>query len=111
MPAKFELFKDKKGQIRFRLKAPNGEIILASQGYTVRKSALKGIASVQKNSQSDARFDRKRTKAGYRFNLMATNGRVVGTSETYKSERARDNGVASVARNAPKARIDDVRKK
>jgi len=42
---------------------------------------------------------------------MATNGRVVGTSETYKSERARDNGVASVARNAPKARIDDVRKK
>jgi uncharacterized protein YegP (UPF0339 family) len=50
MAAKFSLYKDKKGQYRFNLKASNGEIIAASESYPERKSALKGIASIQKNA-------------------------------------------------------------
>lgn len=50
---KFEIFKDKAGEFRFRLKARNGEIILASEGYTVKPSCIKGINSVRKNSDSD----------------------------------------------------------
>ena len=56
MPGKFELYKGKGGKFRFRLKATNGQIILASQGYKTKFSAKNGIASVQRNSADDARF-------------------------------------------------------
>jgi uncharacterized protein YegP (UPF0339 family) len=48
---KFEVYKDKAGKYRFRLKAGNGEIIaIASQGYITKNSCIKGIKSVKKNS-------------------------------------------------------------
>jgi len=108
MAGKFEVYKDKRGGTRFRLKASNGEIILVSQGYASKTSAMNGVASVQKNAGSAARFDKKKTAAGFRFNIMAVNGKVVGTSETYKTEKARDNGIASVMKNAPGAKIVDM---
>ena len=50
MAGKFELYKDKGGKFRFRLKASNGEIIASSEGYSSKASAKNGIASVQKNA-------------------------------------------------------------
>lgn len=47
---KFEIYKDKKGEFRFRLKAKNGEIIAVGEGYTTKVSCNNGIASVQKNA-------------------------------------------------------------
>lgn len=47
---KFEVYADKAGKPRFRLKAKNGEIILASQGYSDIKTCLAGIESVKKNA-------------------------------------------------------------
>ena len=47
MPAKFTLTKDKAGKFRFHLKAPNGEIIAASQGYETKANAEKGIEAVK----------------------------------------------------------------
>ena len=47
---KFEVYKGKDGEFRFRLKARNGEIIVASEGYKAKASAFKGIASVKKNA-------------------------------------------------------------
>ena len=47
---KFEVYTDKKGEIRFRLKAANGEIIATSEGYKSKASALNGIESVKKNA-------------------------------------------------------------
>lgn len=46
---KFEVYLDKKGEARFRLKAKNGEIIAASEGYSSKDSCLNGIESVRKN--------------------------------------------------------------
>ena len=46
----FELYKDKAGEFRFRLKAKNGEIIGVSEGYTTKQSCENGIASVAKNA-------------------------------------------------------------
>ena len=48
----FEVYKDKKGEIRFRLRAKNGEPILASEGYTAKASCLNGVDSVRKNADS-----------------------------------------------------------
>ena len=47
---KFEMYQDKAGEYRFRLKARNGEIIAVSEGYTAKASCLNGIESVQKNA-------------------------------------------------------------
>lgn len=50
MAGKFELYKDKAGEYRFRLKAANGETIAVSEGYSSRAGAKNGIESVRKNS-------------------------------------------------------------
>ena len=49
---KFEIYTDKAGEFRFRLKARNGEPILASEGYTRKDSCLGGVESVRKNADS-----------------------------------------------------------
>ena len=108
MPGKFELYKDKGGKFRFRLKASNGQTILVSQGYKTKVSATSGIGSVQRNAADDARFERKDSKGKFMFNLKAMNGQVVGTSERYDSEKSRENGVQSVRTHAPGASIEDL---
>lgn len=50
MPAKFELYKDRQGEFRFRLTAPNGQTVATGEGYTTKRAALNGIASIQKNA-------------------------------------------------------------
>jgi uncharacterized protein len=97
MAGKYELFKDKKGDFRFRLKAGNGEIVLQSEGYKAEDGALNGIESVKKNAKRDGAFEKK-TEAGSKpyFVLKAENNQVIGMSETYSSESARDEGIASV---------------
>ncbi len=48
---KFEMYTDKAGEFRFRLKAKNGEIIATSEGYKAKASCENGIASVKKNAE------------------------------------------------------------
>ena len=50
---KFEIYNDKAGEFRFRLKARNGEIILASEGYKTKASCENGIESVRKNAPAE----------------------------------------------------------
>ena len=47
---KFELYQDKAGEFRFRLKARNGEVIATSEGYKSKASSENGIESVKKNA-------------------------------------------------------------
>ncbi len=47
---KYEVYKDKAGEFRFRLKASNGQIIGTGEGYKAIKSCLNGIASIKKNA-------------------------------------------------------------
>jgi len=47
---KYEIYLDKAGQYRFRLKASNGENILSSQGYTTKAACKNGIDSIGKNA-------------------------------------------------------------
>ena len=109
MAAKFEIYTDTAGEFRFRLKAGNGENILASEGYKQKSSAENGIASVKTNAGDDARYEKKETSSGkHMFNLKSTNGQVVGTSQSYESASGRDNGIASVKTNAPDARVEDL---
>ncbi len=47
---KFEMYADKRGEFRFRLKATNGQIIAVSEGYKTKSACLNGIESVRKNA-------------------------------------------------------------
>lgn len=109
MAGKFECYKDKAGEFRFRLKAGNGNTILSSEGYKSKSSCTNGIESVRKNSQDPDRFVKRVTDAGnFRFNLTAKNAQTIGSSQNYKSESGRNNGIKSVANNAPGAVVVDL---
>jgi uncharacterized protein YegP (UPF0339 family) len=91
MAGKFEVYKDNRGEFRFRLKAGNGQNILSSEGYSAKKSCMK-----------------KKTASGkYSFRLCATNGQCIGRSQSYASESGCDNGMKSVAKSLQDATLDD----
>ena len=103
---KFVISQRKNGEYQFNLKATNGQVILASEGYTTLAACKNGIESVKKNSQEDARFERKEAKDGSPyFNLKASNGQIISKSEMYSSVASRDNGIESVKKNAPEAEV------
>lgn len=49
MAYKFEIYKDKAGEFRFRFVAPNGETMFQGQGYSRKESAKNAIESIKKN--------------------------------------------------------------
>lgn len=102
----YVLSSNAKGEFSFVLKAANGEIILRSEVYSAKASAENGIASVQKNSPLDARYEKKTASNGKEyFNLKASNGQVIGTSQMYASAAGRDAGIESVKANGPSSTI------
>ena len=106
--SKFQITTRSNGEFQFNLIADNGQTILSSEGYSTKANCENGIESVQKNSQEDAKFDKKTsTNEKFYFNLKATNGQIIGTSQMYESESGRDNGIQSVQENAPNASTDD----
>lgn len=105
---KFVITTRKNNDYQFVLKAGNGQVILASQGYSTKPSCLNGVESVKKNAVNEDRYERLTSTNGKPyFNLKATNGQVIGNSEMYESESSRENGIKSVMSNAPDATIDD----
>ncbi len=102
----YELNKNDKEQYHFVLKAGNAETILRSETYESKAAAENGIASVQKNSPLDERYERKTSSNDKPFfNLKAANHQIIGTSQLYSSDAARDNGIESVKTNGPSSTI------
>ncbi len=50
---KYQIYKDKVGEYRFRLKAPNGEIIAESEGYESKDGCLNGIEVVRGSGEAE----------------------------------------------------------
>lgn len=104
----FEL-KKKGDQYHFVLKAGNGQVILSSQMYASKASALNGIESVQKNCGNDKCWETNTAKNGkFYFNLKSTNNQIIGTSQMYAGESGMKNGMESVKKNAPGAGVKEV---
>ena len=107
--SKFEIFNGKNTEFYFRLKAGNGEIILASEGYTTKASCKNGIDSVRKNAPIDGHYTRFNNRLNQpTFNLKAANHEIIGVGEAYSGVQARETGIESVKRNAPVADITDL---
>lgn len=95
-------------QFLFNLEAGNREVILTSERYTAKASALKGIESVRENAGVEERFQKRLSSSEEPyFVLRAGNNEVLGTSEMYSSPSARDRGIAAVKVAAPVAAVDD----
>ena len=109
MASKFELKKTSSGKYMFNLKAANGQIILTSETYEAKSSALDGIESVKRNAVEDARYERKTSSKGQPFFVLkAGNGQVIGSSEMYSSPAGMENGISSVKTNAPTSAVEDL---
>ena len=109
MAGTFEVYQDKAGEYRFRLKASNGQNILAGEGYKSKASCMNGVESVKTNAPDDNRYERKDSNSGKpMFNLKAANHQVIGTSQLYESVASRDNGIESVKKHAPEAKVVEV---
>jgi uncharacterized protein YegP (UPF0339 family) len=105
----YEIAKNDSGQFSFVLKAANSQIVLRSEQYMSKASALGGVASVQTNSPRDARYELATAKDGrFYFNLKAANSRVIGTSQMYASEATRATGIESVMANGPSTEVREV---
>jgi len=59
MAAKFEIYKDKIGEFRWRLTHTNGHVIATSgEGYTTKVNAIGGVKSVKQNVPDSVIEDR-----------------------------------------------------
>ncbi|MCH7886655.1 MAG: YegP family protein [Candidatus Marinimicrobia bacterium] len=106
---KYQIFQGNDNQYYFRLRAENGEIILASEGYVAKDGCENGIDSVKENAPKDERYRRKDSDdEQFYFNLVAANGEIIGTSEMYTTKQARDNGIEAVKKVAPDAPTEDL---
>jgi uncharacterized protein YegP (UPF0339 family) len=106
MAGKFTISRGRNGKFYFNLAGPNGEIILASQGYATRGGCRKGIRSVRANAGAPDRFEAKSSKRGQSyFVLKARNGQIIGQSQMYATARSCAKGMRSVQRNAGKAKL------
>lgn len=105
----YELKKASDGQFMFNLYAANSQIILTSELYKTKASALNGIESVQKNGSDEANFEFRvaKNEKPY-FVLKAKNHQEIGRSQYYASQEGAKNGVKSVMNNAPTTQIKDL---
>ncbi|MAP54491.1 YegP family protein, partial [Altibacter sp.] len=82
----FEL-KKSGDKFHFVLKAGNGQVILSSQMYASKASAMNGIESVKKNCGDEKCFEMKTAKNGkVHFNIKSGNGQIIGSSQMYAGE-------------------------
>lgn len=51
MSGKFEVYEDRSGKFRFRLKASNGQIVASGEAYDTKAAAKKGCESVQRAAE------------------------------------------------------------
>jgi len=105
----FELYPDKAGEFRWRLKAANGAILAtAGQGYKARADAKHGIELVQMaGADEKLKFELyDDAKKEHRWRLKAANGQVVAvSSEGYRAKADAERAVAEIKAAAAKAEV------
>jgi uncharacterized protein len=95
--ARFEIFTGEDKKFYFHLRAGNGEIILVSQAYTAKSSAVSGIASVESNGSAASQWKVFSAVNGdYGIRLVAGNGQTIGAGELYASQSNAQKAVSTI---------------
>ena len=112
-PMKFEIYKDKAEEFRWRLKSSNGEILATpGQGYKSMGDAKAGIELVMKSGDNDKlKYEvYGDDKKEYRWRLKAGNGQIVAAaSESYRKKADADKAVDSIRATVAKAEVVSVK--
>ncbi len=104
--ARFDVFAGENGKHYFNLHAKNGEVVLSSQGYSSKASAMNGTFSVYDNGQDAANFEVKQASNGqYYVNLVAGNGQVIATSELYVTKGNAKRAAEGIANLLPSVEL------
>lgn len=107
---KFEVFKGKNSEHYFRLTDKTGKILLTSEGYKQKESALSGIESVKKNMPLPTAIEMKATDSGkHYFNVKSTNGQTVGTSTMFDSPDLRDNWIKELSEKIASSEVIELK--
>ncbi len=110
---KFELYKGKDDQFRWRFRAGNGAILATGgQGYKAAADAKHGIELLQKSGTDDKlKFEMyEDDKKEHRWRLKASNGQIVASSsEGYKAKADAEKAVESIKAGAAKAEVVEVK--
>lgn len=108
---KFELYKDKRGEFRWRLKAGNGSILAtAGESFVAKADAVESITRIKKHAASDKlTFEVYLDKASEsRWRLKSTNGQIVASSsESYVAKADCTKAINLIKEAASKAKLDD----
>lgn len=110
---KFEVYKDKAGEFRWRLKAANGATLATGgQGYKAKADAQNGVELVKKSGTDDKlKYEFfEDAKKEHRWHLKAANGQIVASSsEGYKAKADAEKAVANIKAHAAKAEVVDAK--
>jgi uncharacterized protein YegP (UPF0339 family) len=97
LPGSFDLWQSADGW-HFHLVAGNKQILLASEAYSSRTSALNGLLSVMNNGVDPAQYKVVAASHGYLLHLVAGNNEVLGFTETYSTKSNATRAISSCVR-------------
>jgi uncharacterized protein len=109
---KFELYKDKAGEFRWRLKEGDTILATAGQGYGAKADAKSNIASVQKSATDDKmKYEvYEDEKKAYRWRLKASNGQTIAASSgSFKTKDEAEKATATVKSGVAKAEVVEIK--
>ncbi|MDF7676723.1 YegP family protein [Neisseriaceae bacterium ESL0693] len=102
----FRLTKSDHGQFHFSLVDEAGEMLVQSEMYNSKASALNGIESVRTNAEQESHYDYLTSKNGkFYFNLLAQNKQIVATSRMHETRQDCDTTATILKLQAPKAKV------
>lgn len=105
----FEVYQDKGGSYRFRLKNADGRVVLSSDPYRSKRSCLRAINRVRNYAIQDSQFERKMTEGGrFQFRIKAKNNHVIARSPAFKDPARRDAALATVRRKAAEVEVEEA---
>jgi uncharacterized protein YegP (UPF0339 family) len=110
---KFELYKDKAGEFRWRLKDGDKVLATAGQGYKAKADAKHGVEVMQKSGDKDAktRYEVYEDKGKqYRWKFIASNGNEMAASAVgYKTKSEAEKAIDRVKTGAAKAEVSEIK--
>jgi len=103
------ILRKREGDSPFSFVFKDGDrVIVKSETYKSKRSALNGIESVKKNCQIDSRYEIKQAKNGkFYFNIKAANGQIVGTSTFFNTEEEMKAAIEKLKKEAPNAPVKE----
>jgi len=106
---KFELYRDREGSYRFRLKAANGAVMAESVAYENQVSASSGIRNVLKSASYLHQFTMHvGDDLKYYFQLVADSGEPLLHSQGYSTHASAASGIEAIKRAVHNAKIENM---